>query len=180
MHTHIWHMFITYHLSVYCENILTKSSSSTIWLSWSTSSNSDPLDICIASSLSCPSLYNRIPHHVNHEKFSVHICIIYVRNSYSSHSPQKIWNDIHHLYGVFFYVCTNFSYFYKHFHISHTDMHSSHNRSFCDTHNSSYSETQYHTSYNTIPENMWHVVKMIKMNIYTKSWYWSSSELSWL
>ena len=148
--------------------------------SWSTSSNSDSFDICIPSLLSYPSLYNRIQYHVNHEKFSVHIYIIYVRNSYSSQSLQKIWNNIHHLYGVFFCVCTNFSYYDKHFHIIHTDMHSSHNRSFCDTHNSFYTETYHHTFYNSIPENMWYVMKMMKLNIYTKSWYWSSAELSWL
>ena len=153
-------------MSVYCESIPTKSSSPTMLQSRSKSSNNDSLDICMASLLSCPSLYNRIPYHVNHEKFSVHICIIYVRNLYSSHSLQKIWNDIHHLYGVFFCVHANFSYFYKHFHISHTNMHSSHNRSFCDTHNSSHSKTYYHTFYNSIPENIWHVMKM---NIYTKS-----------
>ena len=58
---------------------------------------------------------------------------------------KKMWNDIHHLYGVFFCIHASFSYFYKHFHMSHTNMHLSHNRSFHDNHNSSHSKTHYHT-----------------------------------
>ena len=68
----------------------------------STSSNNDSFDNCVPSLLSYPALYNRVQYHVNHEKFSVHMYIIYVRNSYSSHSIQK--------YKITYIICMVFSF----------------------------------------------------------------------
>ena len=67
---------------------------------------------------------------------------------------KKMWNNIHHLYGVFFCVHASFSYSYKNFHMCHTDMPLPHNKSFYDNCNFSCNKTQCHTFHNTIPENV--------------------------
>ena len=97
--------------------------------------------------------------------------IIYVRNLYMSHSLQKMWNDIHHLYGVFSYVHVNISCFGTSFHMWHIYTYLAHNKSACDNHNFFQNETLSHTCHNAIPENMLHVMNMMNIRIYTKSWF---------
>ena len=86
---------------------------------------------------------------------------------------KEMWNNIHHLYGVFSYVHINFSCSYTYCHNFITYAYLPYNKSSYDSYNFFQNKKHCHTFHNTIPENMLHMMKMMNINMYTKSWFWA-------
>ena len=84
-----------------------------------------------------------------------------------------MWNNNHHLHGVFSYIHINISCSDTFFHMFHTYTYLPHNKSAYNNDKFLQNETLCHTFHNTTTENMLHMMKMMNIKMYTKSWFWS-------